>query len=166
MGTATILLPILIELVVRGLVENNLNVTTNYSVTSFTMETIDFIKRIALWTEMHCILCQLSNYHVLDYDTLSALVMVHFLFHLWNGKNNSVFTIQYICLFLKMIKTYFFPFWCEGRCSFRISFRALLIWCGFTPVASCFFVTWRMGDKIRIRFWNIFVQTHFKQSLW
>lgn len=48
MGTATILLPILIELVVRGLVENNLNVTTNYSVTSFTMETIDFIKRIAL----------------------------------------------------------------------------------------------------------------------
>lgn len=48
MGIATILSPILTESVVRGLVENNLNVTTNYRVTSFTMETIDFIKRTAL----------------------------------------------------------------------------------------------------------------------
>lgn len=133
------------------------------------METIDLIKCAAFWTELHCVLCQLPNYHAL-WHTLWGFVLwtMHFLFHLISEieNSNSIFTIPYICLYLKMNKTYFFPFWCEGRCSLWIPFGALLFWRGFTPVTSCIFVIWWMGDKIRIGFWNIFAQMHFKQSLW
>lgn len=132
------------------------------------METMDFINCAAFWTEMHRILCQPSKYSALHYDTLSKDLQCgkFTLLLISETENNSIFTIPYICLYLKTSKTYFFPFWCEGRCSLRIPFGALLVWCGFTPVASCLFVTWWMGDKIRIRFWNVFAHMHFKQSLW